>query len=235
MSNGEQWRRPAAEAIGTFMLVVIGPGAAAVDRFLGHGTIGTVGVALAFFFAILLAIVSLAGISGAHINPAVTIALWSVGRHDRRSVISYVGAQCAGAMLAGLAIRLVVGDAAAAAVTIPAIPVGAAFGVELVFSAILMWVIMRVTSDDWVPRALAPLAIAATVGALALEGGLTGSSMNPARSFGPAVASGVWTVHWLYWIAPIVGMVGSAHAHELLMSRRSRDVASTAPNPATGD
>ena len=151
MSNGEQWRRPAAEAIGTFMLVVIGPGAAAVDRFLGHGTIGTVGVALAFFFAILLAIVSLAGISGAHINPAVTIALWSVGRHDRRSVISYVGAQCAGAMLAGLAIRLVVGDAAAAAVTTPAIPVGAAFGVELVFSAILMWVIMRVTSDDWVP------------------------------------------------------------------------------------
>jgi aquaporin NIP len=235
MSDGEQWRRPAAEAIGTFLLVIVGPGAAAVDRFLGHGTIGTVGVALAFFFGILLAIVSLAGISGAHINPAVTIALWSIGRHDRRSVISYVGAQCAGAMLAGLAIRVVVGDAAAAAATTPAIPVAAAFGVELVFSAILMWVIMRVTSDDRLPRALAPLAIAATVGALALEGGLTGSSMNPARSFGPAVATGVWTVHWLYWIAPIVGMAASAHVHELVMSRHGREVASTAPNPATGD
>jgi aquaporin Z len=211
-----------AEAIGTFLLVLIGPGAAATDHFLGHGAVGTTGIALAFFFAILLSIVSIAGTSGAHINPAVTLALWSVGRFDARDVVSYVGAQCAGGVGAGLVIRAMVGASAAAAATTPAIPIGQAFLVELVFSAVLMWVIMSVAADHRIPAALGPVAIAATVGALALEGGLTGSSMNPARSFGPAVASGTWTAHWLYWIAPIGGMVAAANAHAVLTRTRAR-------------
>jgi MIP family channel proteins len=212
--------------------VLIGPGAAAVDRFLGAGAIGTTGIALAFFFAILLAVVSLASISGAHINPAVTIGLWSVGRFDGRRVASYIGAQCLGAVVAALVIRSVVGDAATAAATTPSIPVGLAFVVEFVFSGALMWVIMSAATDEWIPPALGPLAIAATVGGLALQGALTGSSMNPARSFGPAVATGTWNAHWIYWVAPIAGMMLTARLYTLVVRTRQLAVGTSEPSPA---
>jgi MIP family channel proteins len=234
-SRDDRWQRPAAEGIGTFFLVLIGPGAAAVDRFLGTGAIGTTGIALAFFFAILLAVVSLASISGAHINPAVTIGLWSVGRFDGRRVASYIGAQCFGAVLAALVIRAVVGGAAAAAATTPSISVGAAFLVEFVFSAVLMWVIISAATDERIPPALGPLAIAATVGGLALQGGLTGSSMNPARSFGPAVATVTWSAHWIYWVAPIAGMTLAARLHALVVRPRARRPAFETSEPAAAD
>lgn len=221
-SRREGWHRPLAEGIGTFLLVLLGPGAAAMDRFLGHGAVGTTGVALAFFFAILVAVVSLGSISGAHINPAVTVGLWSARRFDARDVVPYVGSQCLGAIVGALVVRAAVGDTAAvAAATVPSIATGPAFLVEFVFSAVLMWVVMSVVTDERIPVTLGPLAIASTVGALALQGGLTGSSMNPARSFGPAVATGTWTVHWLYWVAPIAGMVVSANAHAFLAARRA--------------
>jgi MIP family channel proteins len=233
-SRDERWRRPAAEGIGTFFLVLIGPGAAAVDRFVGNGAIGTTGIALAFFFAILLAVTSVASISGAHINPAVTIGLWSVGRFDGRRVLSYVGAQCLGAVLASLVIRGVVGGAAVAATTTPSIGNGLAVLVELVFSSVLMWVIMSTAIDERIPPVLGPFAIAATVGGLALQGGLTGSSMNPARSFGPAVATGTWNSHWIYWVAPIAGMTISARLYQLVARPRARHVGLDASESAQG-
>ena len=210
------WRRYGAEATGTFLLVFIGPGAAATNQFVGTNTIGTVGIALAFFFAILLAIASLGRISGAHINPAVTIGLWSVKRFEGRDVLPYVAAQCAGAILAALAVRAVVGQAVAGAATTPSVAVPTAFLVEFLFSAILMWVVMSVATDDRVSPTLAVIAIAGTVSALALQGALTGASMNPARTLGPAIVSGVWTAHWVYWIAPVAGMIVAARGYELL-------------------
>jgi aquaporin NIP len=200
-------KRCAAEATGVFILVLIGPGAAVVDKFVGRGFLGPVGIALAFFFALLVGISAYAPLSGAHFNPAVTAGFWSIGRFPSRDVVPYVLAQCAGAVAAALILRAVMGDAVIAAATIPAISNARAFAVELVFSAILMAVILRVSSDERVSDSLAAVSIAACVGGLALLGALTGSSMNPARSFGPAVASGEWRAHWIYWAAPIGGMV----------------------------
>ena len=206
-------RRCAAESSGTFILVLLGPGASAVDRSSAHASLGAVGVALAFFFALLAGISAFAPTSGAHFNPAVTIAFWSIRRFPGREVLPYVGAQCAGAVAAALAIRATTGAAAVAAATLPAVPIAAAFGVEFVFSAILMAVILGVSTSENVPPVLAALAVAGCVGGLALLGSLTGSAMNPARSFGPALASEAWRAHWLYWVAPIAGMLAAARLH----------------------
>lgn len=206
-------KRCVAEAIGVFILVLIGPGAAVVDRFVGHGPLGTVGIALAFFFALLVGIAAFAPLSGAHFNPAVTAGFWSIGSFPSRDVVPYVLAQCAGAVVASLFLRAVMGAAVIAAATVPSISIARAFAVELVFSAVLMIVILRVSSDDRVPKSLAAVSVAACVGGLALLGALTGSSMNPARSFGPAVASGEWRSHWIYWAAPVGGMVLTSLAY----------------------
>jgi MIP family channel proteins len=200
-------RRCAAEAAGAFILVLIGPGAAAVDRSYAHGALGPVGVALAFFLALLTGIAAFAPVSGAHFNPAVTLGFWSIGRFRGSEVVPYVVAQCGGATLAAFLLSGAVGDAVIAATTVPAISIARAFAVEFVFSAILMAVILRVSSDERVSASLAAISVSACVGGLALMGALTGSSMNPARSFGPALASGEWTAHWIYWAAPISGMV----------------------------
>jgi aquaporin NIP len=200
-------RRCAAEGAGAFILVLIGPGAAAVDHSYAHGALGPVGIALAFFFALLIGIAAFAPVSGAHFNPAVTLGFWSIGRFRRSDIAPYIVAQCSGATLAAFLLRGVLGESVRAAATVPAISIGRAFAIEFVFSAILISVILRVSSDGRVSASLAAISVAACVGGLALLGALTGSSMNPARSLGPALASGEWRSHWIYWAAPISGMV----------------------------
>ena len=217
-------KRSAAEATGVFILVLIGPGAAVVDRFVGRGFLGPVGIALAFFFALLVGISAYAPLSGAHFNPAVTAGFWSIGRFPSRDVVPYVLAQCAGAVAAALFLRAVMGEAVIAAATVPLISNMRAFAVELVFSAILMAVILRVSSDERVSDSLAAVSVSACVGGLALLGALTGSSMNPARSLGPAVASGEWRAHWIYWAAPIGGMVLTSLASHWLRGDDPRAV-----------
>lgn len=198
-------RRAAAELFGTFMLVFLGPGAAAVNAW-SHGGVTHVGIALAFGFAILSGIYAVGHISGAHFNPAVTTGFWLARRFPGNEVAPYIVAQLAGATLAALALRAVVGDAVSAAATTPAITVGAAIGVELLLTVFLMMVILAVATDARVRGPIAGVAVGFTVAVDALMGGpLTGASMNPARSFGPAIASGIWISHWIYWVAPLSG------------------------------
>jgi MIP family channel proteins len=209
-------KRLAAEAIGTFFLVFIGPGSAIVDAQTG-GTIGHVGVALSFGFVVIAMVYALGHLSGAHINPAVTFAFWSARRFPSRDVIPYVLAQCCGAVGASVVLRMTLGAVNGMGATLPAVPVGGAFAVEWLLSFALMFVIMAVATDDRVSDGFAPIAIGLTVGFCALMGGpLTGASMNPARSFGPALVGGVWKAHWLYWTAPITAMVVAARAYDLL-------------------
>ena len=194
-------RRVAAEAVGTFFLVFIGPGSAMVNAYTG-GVVGHVGVALAFAFVVVAMIYALGHLSGAHINPAVTIAFWSVRRFPASEVVPYVLAQCAGATAASFALRAALGPVGNMGATLPTIPVAAAFGVEWVLSFALMFVIMAVATDERVADGFAALAVGLTVGFCALMAGpLTGASMNPARSFGPALVGGLWRVHWLYWLS----------------------------------
>lgn len=218
MSAGPVLPRAVAEALGTAVLVLLGPGAvmvAASTHAFGH-----TGVALAFGLAVALIVSAFGGLSGAHVNPAVTVALWSVRRFPGRDVLPYVAAQCGGAVAAAFALRWLLGPVARLGATEPALSLDRAFAVEAGYSAILAFVIFAVATDPRVPRSVPPFAIGATVFAGALvTGPLTGGSFNPARSLGPAVAGGEWVAHWLYWLAPITGMLVAARVYEALRGR----------------
>jgi MIP family channel proteins len=213
-------RRAIAEGIGTFFLVLIGPGAVMVDAYTG-GVIGHAGIALAFGFVVLAMIYAIGHLSGAHINPAVTVAFWSARQFPGKGVLPYVAAQCAGALLASLTLLWILGPVGDLGATIPAISTGRAFAVEWLLSFALMFVIMAVATDERVAGGFAGLAVGLTVGFDAMMGGpLTGASMNPARSFGPALAGGIWIAHWVYWLAPITGMIAAAKAYDYLRTAR---------------
>jgi MIP family channel proteins len=215
--------RVAAEAVGTFLLVALGPGAAAVDVWSG-GTVTHVGVALTFGTVILAAVYALGHISGAHLNPAVTMGFWLARRFPRADVLPYVAAQLFGATAAGLGIRAAVGHADAGALTVPLIGVLPALGVEVVLTFALMLVVMAVATDARVEGVVAGLAVGSIVAADALAGGpLTGASMNPARSFGPALAAGVWTAHWIYWVGPLIGAALGVGVYDYLRTGHAHD------------
>lgn len=208
-------RRALAEGIGTFFLVLIGPGAVMVNAYT-NGALGPTGVALAFAFVVLAMIYALGHLSGAHLNPAVTLAFWSVGRFPRRDIIPYLTAQCLGAILASLAMRTVLGPIGDLGATLPHVGMSRSFLIEWLFSFVLMLVIMAVATDSRVADGFAGVAVGLTVGFCALLGSLTGASMNPARSLGPAVAGGLWHGHWIYWIAPITGMLAAGWTYNHL-------------------
>ena len=208
-------RRYIAEALGTFTLVVVGPGAVMVaaktDAF-GH-----TGVALAFGLVVTLVVSSIGHLSGAHVNPAVTIGFWSVRRFPGRDVVPYIAAQCIGAIAASAVLVWLLGPVGGFGATVPALPLPQSFVVEAGYSALLAFVIMGVATDERTHPAVAPFAIGATIFAGALvTGPLTGGSFNPARSLGPALIGGVWTAHWLYWIAPIAGMCIAMRLYDAL-------------------
>lgn len=209
------WRRYVAEAIGTFMLVAVGPGAVMVAT--KTGAFGVPGIALAFGLVVTIVVAATGHLSGAHINPAVTLAFWSVRRFPSHDVIPYIVAQCGGAIAASAALAWILGPVGNLGATIPALSAGRSFAVEAGYSAILAFVIIAVATDERTPTAVAPFAIGATVFAGALvTGPLTGGSFNPARSLGPAVVGGSWTAHWLYWLAPTAGMIAAMRLYELL-------------------
>ncbi len=208
-------RQLVAEAVGTALLVIIGAGSVMSDVLSGHA-LGSVGIALSFMLVIFGVIIAIGHVSGAHINPAVTIALWSIRRFPGRDVAPYMTAQCVGAVAGAFALRAVLGNVASVGATVPHIATGPAFVVEFLFSFALMFVISAAATDERVPSGAGPLAIGGTVGFCALQGWMTGASMNPARSLGPAIASGVWSAHWIYWAAPIVGMLCAAQLYEWL-------------------
>lgn len=208
-------RRYAAEVLGTFVLVAIGPGAAMVAA--KTGAFGHAGVALAFGLAVTLIVAATGHLGGAHVNPAVTIGLWSVRRFPAREVVPYVLAQCAGAVAASLLLRWLLGPVGGLGATAPAVSVDRAFVIEAGYTALLGFVIMAVATDERTPSGIAPFVLGVTVFAGALvTGPLTGGSFNPARSLGPAVAGGGWAAHWLYWAAPTLGMVGGMWLYDAL-------------------
>lgn len=169
---------------------------------------GHAGVAAAFGLAVTLVVASTGHLGGAHINPAVTLGFWSVRRFPGRDVLPYVGAQCVGAVSASALLVWLLGPVGNLGATVPALPLPQSFVVELGYSGLLGFVIMGVATDRRTSPSVAPFALGVTVGVGALvTGPLTGGSFNPARTLGPAVVGGLWTAHWLYWIAPTLGMV----------------------------
>jgi MIP family channel proteins len=195
----------AAEVIGTFCLVFAGTGAMMTNQLSG-GEVTTVGIGLTFGFIVAAMIYATGHLSGAHLNPSVTLA-FALARHfSWRRVPLYAAAQIAGAIAASAVLRGLLGDVADMGATKPSIGDAQAWGLETLLTFILIFVIMAVATDVRAVGQAAALAIGATVGLEAIFAGpVTGASMNPARSLGPALIGNVWDSHWLYWLGPIAG------------------------------
>ncbi|MBA2765181.1 MAG: MIP family channel protein [Thermoleophilaceae bacterium] len=212
-------RRASAEGLAAFALVFAGCGAIITEA--ETGALGAVGVALVFGLVIMVMVYATGHLSGAHINPAVTIA-FTLSRHfSPRDALAYIGAQFAGATAAALVLCLIwPAKPAALGATIPAIELGAALAYEAVMTAILMFVILAVATDVRAVGTGAAIAIGGTIGLDALFGGpLTGASMNPARSFGPALLSGQWQDFWIYIVGPLAGAALGALAYQFVRGR----------------
>ena len=210
-------RRAAAEGIGAFVLVFAGCGAI-VTEAEHHGTVGNVGVALVFGLVVMAMIYATGHLSGAHLNPAVTVAFAATRHLPRIEAAAYIAAQLTGALLAALALAAIwPSQPADLGATMPTVGDGSALVYEALMSAFLMFVIMAVATDTRAVGAGAAVAIGATVGLDALFGGpITGASMNPARSVGPALVSGQLTHLWLYLVGPVIGTVLGALAYQLV-------------------
>jgi aquaporin NIP len=210
-------RRATAEGFAAFALVFAGCGAIVANAHYG-GVLGAVGISLVFGLVIMVMVYATGHLSGAHINPAVTIAFTLTRHFPAREAVAYVGAQLAGATAAALVLWGVWTDKPAhLGATIPTVSASSAFLYELVLTAFLMFVIMAVATDTRAVGAAAAIAIGGTVGLDALFGGpITGASMNPARSIGPALASGELHDIWIYILAPTVGAAAGGIAYQLV-------------------
>jgi aquaporin Z len=195
-----------AEGIGTFALVFAGCGAIIVnDTFTG--AIGHAGVSMVFGLVVMAMIYSIGNISGAHINPAVTIGFMFAGRLERRVVLPYVGSQLLGAVVAAIVLRFLFPEHETLGSTLPSGSVLQAFVLEALLSFLLMFVILNVSSGHMEKGIMAGVAVGGMVALGALFGGpVTGASMNPARSLGPALVSGHMELLWIYIVAPVIGM-----------------------------
>jgi MIP family channel proteins len=208
-------RRALAEAIGTYALVTAGCGAIMVNS-LTHA-LSHVGVALTFGLIITVMIAATGHLSGAHFNPAVTLA-FAITRHfPWNNVPFYIIGQCLGAIAGALSLHLLFGPVANLGATLPAGSAWQSLGLEVLLTAVLMFVIISVATDTRAVGQLAAVSIGATVALDALWGGpISGASMNPARSFGPALIAGVWQDQWVYWLGPISGAILGAVLYQAL-------------------
>ncbi len=210
-------RRAAAEGLAAFALVFAGCGAIVANAEYG-GALGAVGVSLVFGLIVMAMIYATGHLSGAHINPAVTVAFTLTRHFPAREAVAYVAAQVAGATAGALALAAVWTDEPAAlGATVPTVGAGSALVYELLLTAILMFVIVAVATDARAVGAAAAIAIGGAVGLDALFGGpVTGASMNPARSLGPALVAGEWTDFWVYVAGPMTGAAIAAFAYQAI-------------------
>ena len=216
-------RRAGAEALAAFALVFAGCGAIVANAEY-DAALGAVGVGLVFGLIIMVMVYATGHLSGAHINPAVTVA-FTLSRHfPARDAVAYIAAQLVGATCGALLLLTVWPDQPAElGATLPSVGTSSAFVYELVLTAVLMFVIMAVATDTRAVGAAAAIAIGGTVGLDALFGGpVTGASMNPARSFGPALAAGQWSDFWIYVAGPVAGATLGALAYQLIRGDRTK-------------
>jgi len=245
MSAPTLGKRAVAEGLGTLLLVYFGAGAAAITLMLANGTtpatpfsigIGALGglgdwfaIGMAFAIVIAAAIYALGRISGAHLNPAVTIALAATRRFPWSDSAVYIVAQCVGAALGSLLFAFSAGPDSVligglgATAPFPGIGMGQAILAEAIGTFVLMLVIMGVAVDSRAPAGFAGLVIGLTVGGvITTTGNIAGASLNPARTFGPYLADSLlggpnlWVHLPIYLVGPIVGAVAAAFLYDWL-------------------
>ncbi len=209
-----------AELVGTFALVFCGTGAIIINEVSG-GAVGHQGIAITFGLIVMAMVYSIGERSGAHINPAVTIAFTLSKKFPVQHLLPYIIAQLVGALLASGLLRFLFPEAKTLGETLPAGSIQQSFILEVVLSFFLMFVIFQVVSSSKEISHWAGAAIGATVLLEAMFAGpICGASMNPARSIGPAVVNGNLTHLWAYIVAPILGMIISLGVWKLLQEEQ---------------
>ncbi|HVX30077.1 MAG TPA: MIP family channel protein [Nitrolancea sp.] len=218
-------QRVIAEGVGTFCLVFAGAGAVMVNA-KSNGALTLVGIGIVFGLIIMTMIYAIGHVSGAHINPAITIA-FAVARYvPMRLAGYYIIAQLVGSTLAALLLRAIFGNIASVGATLPSGSDWDALILEIVITFILMFVVMAVATDTKAVGGSAAIAIGGAIAlGVILAGPISGGSMNPARSLGPAIAAWDWTAQWIYIIGPIVGAVLGALAYVLIRQEYAGPIA----------
>lgn len=198
-------KRYITESIGTFALVFFGTGAIIVNEVTG-GTITHVGIAMTFGLVVMAMIYTIGDTSGAHINPAVTFGFWSAGRFPTRELLPFLTAQFSGAILASITLRFLFQQSLCLGATLPVVPGMQAFVIEVILTFFLMFVIISVSTGSKEKGITAGIAIGSVIALASLFAGpITGASMNPARSFAPALISNNFSSLPIYLIAPFLG------------------------------
>ncbi len=205
-----------AEFFGTAFLVFAGCGAIIVNDLFGQ-VLGHLGVSMVFGLIVMAVIYSIGNVSGAHINPAVTIGFWAAKRIKFKEVPLYVLSQILGALLAAGVLKFLFFEHQTLGSTLPMTGIQTVFVMEVTLSFMLMFVILNVSVGHLEKGIMAGAAIGGIIALEALIGGpISGASMNPARSIGPALVSGNLQYLWLYILAPIVGTVLAAPCCRLI-------------------
>lgn len=215
-----------AEFLGTFTLCFIGQGALCAQYLMDNGPGSLLPIALAYGLALAAMVSALGSASGGHFNPAITLGFVVTGRQSLTSAITYWLSQLLGAVVASLMLRSIVPGEVAAATHLgatgvaPEIGASSAFLLEFVLTFLLVTVFWGTTVDETGPR-LGGLAVgfAAAMGVL-MGGRLTGAAMNPARAFGPALATATWASQWVDWAGPLAGGAVAALVYKNLVLRR---------------
>ena len=205
-----------AEIIGTFALVFCGTGAIIINQESG-GAITHVGIAITFGLVVASMIYTVGDVSGAHLNPAVTIGFWVSKSFPAKEILPYIGSQAVGAFLASVILKYLFPANDLLGTTLPAGLPMQSFILELILTFILMFVILNVAKGSKEQGMFAGLAIGAVVGLEAMFAGpICGASMNPIRSLAPAIVSGHTEHLWIYLSAPVIGAVIAVFAHKAM-------------------
>ncbi|WP_166820343.1 MIP/aquaporin family protein [Thalassoroseus pseudoceratinae] len=209
-------RKYLAEVIGTFALVFTGTGAIVVNQAIDGQPVTHPGIALTFGLIVMSVIYAIGDVSGAHINPAVTIAFTVAGRFPGSQVLPYILSQCIGGLAASGLLRVMFPAQEFLGGTLPAGSWSQSFIFEVVLTFMLMYVVLRVSSGAKEKGIMAGVAIGSVVALEAMFAGpVCGASMNPARSLAPAVVSGHLESLWIYLTAPVIGAVLAIPASDL--------------------
>ena len=222
------WRATVAEFLATLLFIFLGAGTVVVTGGIineGLTSARLIAIALAHGLAIALLVTATAKISGGHINPAVTFGAWITGKISLTKGVMYVVGQLVGAIVGAWLLQAVIPAAAQGNLGAhglgPNIAVGGGLVAEIILTFALVLVIFATAMDPKGLGSLAPVAIGLTVLVDHLMGvPVTGASMNPARSFGPALVAGAWANHWIYWVGPLIGGALAALVYEFIFLRR---------------
>ncbi|HEY8750358.1 MAG TPA: aquaporin [Tepidisphaeraceae bacterium] len=194
-----------AEFLGTFGIVFAGTGAMVIDA-VSHGGVTHVGVSLTFGFIVMAMVYALGDVSGAHLNPAVTVGFVLAGKFPTRNALPYIASQLAGALVASVTLLCLFGNHASLGATLPAGSAWQSFGLEVILTGLLMFVILCVSTGSKEVGTMAGIAVGGVIALEALFAGpICGASMNPARSLAPALVSGNLHAVWVYLTAPVLG------------------------------